>query len=84
MKDRLLYKLKPQYTNRGFTDWENQFALYVGESVINRDDGVKITNLVFLKETNFDFDITNQILTDDLDYMLESFYVQDRAKTILS
>ena len=44
----------------------------------------KITNLVFLKETNFDFDITNQILTDDLDYMLESFYVQDRAKTILS
>jgi hypothetical protein len=48
VKDRLLYKLKPQYTNHGFTDWENQFALYVGESVINRDDGVKITNLVFL------------------------------------
>lgn len=48
MKDRLLYKLKPQYTNRGFTDWENKFALHIGESIINRDDGVKITNLVFL------------------------------------
>jgi len=44
----------------------------------------KITNLVFLKESNFNFDITNQILTDDLDYMLESFYAQDSAKTILS
>jgi hypothetical protein len=30
------------------SDWENHFALHVGESVINRDDGVKITNLVFL------------------------------------
>lgn len=44
----------------------------------------KITNLIFLKESNFNFDITNQILTDDLDYMLESFYAQDKAKTILS
>ena len=44
----------------------------------------KITNLIFLKESNFNFDITNQILTDDLDYMLESFYAQDKAKIILS
>lgn len=44
----------------------------------------KITNLVFLKESNFNFDITNQIITDDLDYMLENFYREGRIKTILS
>lgn len=48
MKNHLLYKLKCQWYNRGMSAWENQFALYVGESVINRNDGVKITNLVFL------------------------------------
>jgi hypothetical protein len=28
--------------------WKNRLGMYVGESIINRDDGVKITNLVFL------------------------------------
>ena len=32
----------------GMGDWENKFALYIGESIISRDDGAKITNLVFL------------------------------------
>ena len=48
MKVGDLYELKCQWYNRGMSDWENHFALHVGESVINRDDGEKITNLVFL------------------------------------
>lgn len=44
----------------------------------------KITNLVFLKESNFNFDITNQIISDDLDYILENFYRAGRIKNILS
>jgi len=50
MKVGELYKLK-----RGWSlamdvrkSWENRLGMYVGESIINRDDGVKITNLVFL------------------------------------
>ena len=48
MKIGELYKLKCQWYNRGMGDWENQLALHVGESIIWRDDGAKITNLVFL------------------------------------
>jgi hypothetical protein len=48
MKSHALYKLKSQYRNKGFSDWENQLALHVGENIIWRDDGAKITNLVFL------------------------------------
>jgi hypothetical protein len=48
VKSGKLYKLKSRWYSRGMGDWENKFALHVGESVINRDDGVKITNLVFL------------------------------------
>ena len=48
MKVGELYKLKTRYRNKGFCDWEDQLVLHVGESIINRDDGVKITNLVFL------------------------------------
>ena len=44
----------------------------------------KITNLVFLKETNFNFDITNQIVTDELDFMLENFYADNKMEKILS
>jgi hypothetical protein len=43
-----LYKLKPQYLNKGFSAWENQLALYVGETVYSRGDGAKIVNLAFL------------------------------------
>ena len=48
MKAGKLYKLMPRWYNRGMSDWENQLALHIGESVISRDDGFKITNLVFL------------------------------------
>ncbi len=44
----------------------------------------KITNLIFLKETGFNFDISNQIITDELDFMLENFYRENRMENILS
>ncbi len=44
----------------------------------------KITNLIFLKETGFNFDITNQVITDELDYMLENFYLANNMENILS
>ena len=44
----------------------------------------KITNLTFLKETNFNFDITNQIIADELDFILESFYLENKMEKILS
>ena len=43
----------------------------------------KITNLVFLKETNFNFDIANQIIMDELDYMLENFYHENRVEKLI-
>jgi hypothetical protein len=44
----------------------------------------KITNLTFLKETNFNFDITNQIIADELDFILENFYAENKMEKILS
>ena len=43
----------------------------------------KITNLVFLKETNFNFDIANQIIMDELDYMLENFYHENKVEKLI-
>jgi hypothetical protein len=42
----------------------------------------KITNLIFLKETGFNFDITNQVLIDDMDYILENFYSNNDERSI--
>jgi len=44
----------------------------------------KITNIIFLKETGFNFDITNQILCDDLPYLLEKFYFENNLEKLLS
>jgi hypothetical protein len=44
----------------------------------------ELTNLIFLKETGFNFDITNQIIIDELDFMLEKFYVENHMEMLLS
>lgn len=44
----------------------------------------KITNIIFLKETNFNFDITNQIITNDLQVLLENFYSKNNMGKILT
>ena len=54
------------------------------ENSINNNGNSKITNLVLLKETNFNFDITNQIITDELDFLLENFYAENKMEKILS
>jgi len=43
----------------------------------------KITNLIFLKESGFNFDIANQIIDDDLDFILENFYRDNDMENIL-
>jgi hypothetical protein len=43
-----LYKIRTDIAHRSFSEWRGKVALYVGESVINRDDGVTIINHVFL------------------------------------
>lgn len=44
----------------------------------------KITNIIFLKETGFNFDITNQILCDNLPDLLESFYLENDMEKLFS
>lgn len=44
----------------------------------------KITNIIFLKETGFNFDITNQILCDNLSDLLESFYLENDMEKLFS
>jgi len=44
----------------------------------------KVTNIILLKETGFNFDITNQILSEDIDFMVESFYVRNDMEKLLS
>ena len=44
----------------------------------------KITNIIFLKETGFNFDITNQVLCDDLPTLLERFYIENDMKKLFS
>ena len=48
MKVGDLYRIKSNIAHRSFSEWRGKVALYVGESVINRDDGVTIINHVFL------------------------------------
>ncbi len=70
MKVGELYKLKIQYHNKGYTDWENAVALYVGESIINRTDGVRIVNLAFL--LNDEHRITDQSFLRCIEVINES------------
>ena len=44
----------------------------------------KITNIIFLKETGFNFDIANQILCDNLPELLESFYLENDMEKLFS
>jgi hypothetical protein len=44
----------------------------------------KITNILLLKETGFNFDITNQMLTDEIGTLLEDFYEANDMKMLLS
>ena len=43
----------------------------------------KITNLIFLKESGFNFDIANQVIDDELDFILEGFYRDNDMENIL-
>ena len=44
----------------------------------------KITNIIFLKEAGFNFDITNQILCNDLPELLENFYLDNDMEKLFS
>lgn len=44
----------------------------------------KISNIMFLKETGFNFDISSQIITDNLSEWLADFYLSADMKNILS
>jgi len=44
----------------------------------------KITNILLLKETGFNFDITNQMLTDEIGNLLEDFYEANDMEILLS
>ena len=44
----------------------------------------KITNIIFLKESGFNFDITNQILCNDLPKILENFYLDNDMEKLFS
>ena len=44
----------------------------------------KVKNIILLKETGFNFDITNQILSEDIDYLIESFYADNDMEKLLS
>ena len=44
----------------------------------------KITNILLLKETGFNFDITNQMLTDEIGTLLEDFYEANDMEMLLS
>lgn len=44
----------------------------------------KITNILLLKETVFNFDITNQMLTDVVGTLLEDFYEDNNMEMLLS
>lgn len=44
----------------------------------------KITNILLLKETGFNFDITNQMLTDEIGTLLEDFYEANNMEMLLS
>ena len=70
MKVGELYTLSPQYHNKGYTDWEGTIALYVGESIINRTDGVRIVNLAFL--LNGEHRITDQSFLRCIEVLSES------------
>ena len=48
MKVGELYILSKRCTHNTFKDWMAKPALYLGESIINRSDGVTITNHAFL------------------------------------
>jgi len=44
----------------------------------------KITSILLLKETGFNFDITNQMLTDEIGTLLEDFYEANSMEMLLS
>ena len=48
MKVGELYTLSKRCTHNTFKDWKDKPALYLGVSIINRSDGVTITNHAFL------------------------------------
>ena len=48
MKVGELYTLSKRCTHNTFKDWKGKPALYLGESIIRRDDGLTIINHAFL------------------------------------
>ena len=48
MKVGKLYTLRKRCTHNTFKDWKGKPALYLGEDIIERTDGVTITNHAFL------------------------------------
>lgn len=44
----------------------------------------KIINLIFLNEVGFNFDITNQVLGEDLPFLLEKFYLENDMEKLIS
>ena len=48
MKVGELYTLSSRCTHNTFNAWKGKVALYLGESVINRSDGVTIINHAFM------------------------------------
>ena len=48
MKVGELYTLSKRGQHHTFNDWKGKVALYLGESIINRSDGVTIINHAFM------------------------------------
>ena len=48
MKVGELYILSKRATHQTFSEWKGKVALYLGEDVINRSDGVTIINHAFM------------------------------------
>jgi len=48
MKVGELYILSKRATHQTFSEWTGKPALYLGEDIINRSDGVTITNHAFM------------------------------------
>ena len=48
MKVGELYILSKRGTHHTFNEWKDKPALYLGESIINRSDGVTIINHAFM------------------------------------
>ena len=48
MKVGELYILSKRATHQTFSEWQGKPALYLGEDIIERSDGVTITNHAFM------------------------------------